>query len=280
MNNSDFDNYNNNIERELRSLVERLSEEVLERKQQSAYGQAIAEKNYISTKLKETLKELSDLKFALDKAAIVAITDRHGIITYVNKTFCEISQYSEEELIGKTHRVIKSDYHSREFFQELWRTIGTGKVWKGEVKNKAKDGSHYWVDTTIVPFLNDRGIPDRYLAIRFEIGDRKRAEEAQRESETKNRGLIDAIPDVMFRLNSEGIFLDYFPAKERKNARSPQEFIGKNIFEVFSQHLAERTMYYLGEALKMKVPQLHEYMLERGREWHPARSALCALRRK
>ncbi len=268
MNHTEFNNYNNDREREPSSLVERLSEELLERKQQSAYGQAIAEKNYINAKLKETLKELSDLKFALDKAAIVAITDRHGIITYVNKTFCEISQYSNEELIGKTHKLIKSDYHSREFFRELWQTIGTGKVWKGEVKNKAKDGSYYWVDTTIVPFLNDRGIPDRYLAIRFDISDRKEAEEALRESETKNRGLIDAIPDVMFRLNREGIFLDYFPTKDKRNARSPLEFIGKSIFEVFSKHLAERTMYYLGEALEMKASQLHEYMLKRGREWH------------
>jgi len=268
MNHSDFDKYNNDREREPNSLVEQLSEELLDRKQQSAYGQAIAEKNYINAKLKETLKELSDLKFALDKAAIVAITDRQGIITYVNKTFCEISKYSKEELIGKTHRIIKSGYHSREFFRELWHAIGTGQVWKGEVKNKAKDGSYYWVDTTIVPFLNDRGIPDRYLAIRFDISDRKLAEEALRESEAKNRGLIDAIPDVMFRLNRQGIFLDYFPAKDKRNARSPQEFIGKNIFEVFSHHLAERTIHYLGQAIEMQIPQLHEYMVKRDREWH------------
>ncbi len=266
MNNGDFDNYN--IDRELRPLVEQLTEGLLERKQQSAYGQAIAEKNYISARLKETLKELSDLKFALDKAAIVAITDHHGIITYVNKTFCDISQYTQEELIGKTHKIIKSGYHSREFFQEFWATIKAGQVWKGEVKNQAKDGSSYWVDTTIVPFLNDRGIPYQYLAIRFEITDRKRAEEALRNSEAKNRGLIDAIPDVMFRLNREGVFLDYFPAKDPKNKRSPLAFIGKNVREVFSKHLADRTMYYLEQTLESQTPQIHEYMLKRGSDWH------------
>ena len=275
MNNGDFDNYN--IDRELRPLMEQLSEGVWEAKKQSAYGQAIAEKNYINTKLKETLKELSDLKFALDKAAIVAITDRHGTIVYVNQTFCEISKYNSEELIGKTHRIIKSGYHSRDFFKELWFTIKTGKVWKGEVKNKAKDGSYYWVDTTIIPFLNDRGLPDRYLAIRFDISDRKRAEEALRESEVKNRGLIEAIPDVMFRLNREGIFLDYFPAKDKKNERSPQEFIGKNIREVFSKHLGDRTMYYLEQTLELKAPQIHEYMIKRDGQWqhYEARYVPC-----
>jgi len=101
--------------------------------------------------------KLSDYQYALDESCIVAITDQKGIIQHVNKNFCEISKYSEDELLGQDHRIINSGFHSKEFIRNLWVTIANGKIWKGELKNKAKDGSYYWVDTTIVPFLNDNG---------------------------------------------------------------------------------------------------------------------------
>ncbi|MEM8638729.1 MAG: CBS domain-containing protein [Cyanobacteria bacterium P01_G01_bin.54] len=145
--------------------------------------------------LQQSLKALSDIKYALDKTAIIAITNVEGVITDVNDKFCEISEYNRNELIGQTHRLIKSGHHSPDFFAILWQTIQSGQVWHGEIKNRAKSGREYWVSTTIVPFFDEQEKIVQHLAIRWDITEQKNAEagilqllEKERElSELKSR---------------------------------------------------------------------------------------------
>ena len=137
----------------------------------------ITERKRTEDQLRASFKENGDLKSALDEHAITAITDPGGKITYVNDKFCAISKYSREELLGQDYRIINSGYHPKDFIREIWTMISRGKVWKGEFKNKTKDGSFYWVDTTIVPFLNEQGKPRQYVAIHSEITEHKAQEE-------------------------------------------------------------------------------------------------------
>ncbi|MCM3710649.1 sensor domain-containing protein [Sporosarcina luteola] len=129
-------------------------------------------------KYKETLQNLRNIENALDHSSVVAITDAKGVITYVNEKFCALSQYTSNELIGKTHRVVNSKVHPKSFFKEMWNTIQSGDIWQDDICNRAKDGSLYWVSTTIVPFLDDEGKPEQYIAIRHDITARKQAEES------------------------------------------------------------------------------------------------------
>lgn len=206
----------------------------------------------LKKELVQPFNELIDLKFAIDESTIFAFTDHKGIIKYVNEQFCRVSKYSYDELIGQDHRIVNSGFHAKEFFENMWRTIASGQVWKGEIKNRAKDGSTYWVDTTIVPFLNHEGKPYQYLAIRYEITKLKEAEE---ELQRMTKRIIDVQED------------------ERKSlSRNLHDGIGQNLYShlITINRLQTEIDHPLLKQMQSETTQLIEEVREISWELRPS----------
>jgi len=178
-------------------------------------------------------KEIADYKYALDQAAIVAITDQKGKIIYANENFCRISKYSAKELIGQDHRIINSGNHPNSYIKNLWATIASGNIWKGEFRNRAKDGSLYWVDTTIIPLLNENGKPYQYLSIRVDITERKEADEKLIQSEEKYRAIFLKSPLPKWVYDCETLrFLEVNEAAIQHYGYSREEFLGMTLTDI------------------------------------------------
>ncbi|WP_219226287.1 PAS domain-containing protein [Pedobacter antarcticus] len=151
----------------------------------------------LNTKTEDLLSLLQAYQQAVNTSIISSITDTKGKILYVNSSFCKVSQYTSEELIGQDHRIINSGYHPRSYLKQMWKTIGNGGVWHGEIKNRAKDGSFYWVDSVIAPIKGENGKPEKYLSLRTLISGRKALEKQQKEERSKN------MQEMLFRLSHE-----------------------------------------------------------------------------
>jgi PAS domain S-box-containing protein len=187
--------------------------------------------NFAARRLYDTNKYLNDFKFALDAHAIVAISDSKGMLTYVNDRFCEISGYARDELLGYSYNKVSSGSHSKIFFSNLWDTISKGQVWSGELQDRKKDGSLYWVDTTIVPFVDERGIPYQYISIQADISERKGAERKLQEYREHLEEMVEERTHNLKVVNRE---LESFCYSVSHDLRAPLRSI-----DGFSQALLE-----------------------------------------
>ncbi|MBL1260242.1 MAG: EAL domain-containing protein [Thiotrichaceae bacterium] len=161
-----------------------------------------------ATKLRRTVRDLNYQKFALDQHSIVSIVDSDGLITYANDKLCDVSQFRRDELIGKSHRVMNSGYHSDVFFDGLWATITAGDVWHGEIRSQKKNGDYFWVDSTIVPFVDSTGSPYQYVAIRTDVTEHKRLERALFKEKERAQITLESIGDGVITTNAQGL-VDY-----------------------------------------------------------------------
>ncbi|PID22155.1 PAS domain S-box protein [Sporosarcina sp. P3] len=204
-----------------------------------------------SSSEKELHKVLSDIAYTLEQAAIVAITDSKGTIQYANEHFEKISKYSRKELIGANQRIVNSGYHNATFFKEMWATIGRGNTWRGDICNRAKDGSTYWVDTTIVAFLNDKGKPYQYIAIRYDISVRKKMELEIRKNADLYEIITDNASDYIAVIDRQGKFYYVSP--------SFQKLLGHSVDELYSNSFYSYIYKQNRQKVEKKILQFGKY---------------------
>ena len=202
--------------------------------------------------LRESSQDLQFQKLALDEHNIVSVSDVHGNIITVNDKFCEVSQYSREELLGQNHRLLKSGQHSSAFYEDMWATISAGKVWHGDICNRRKDGALYWVASTILPFMGEDGLPSRYVSVRTDITQVKQAQlvlERSRdeleqlvqarsgelaEREELLRSITRAAQDAVILIDRSGQVTYWNPAAERMFGYTGTEMIGQNLHDLIA----------------------------------------------
>ncbi len=196
-------------------------------------------------------KTLGDIAYTLEQAAIVSITDSQGTIRYANEHFEKLSQYSLDDLIGANQRIVNSGYHDSSFFKDMWSTIGSGKTWRGDIRNRKKDGSFYWVDTTIVPFLNNKGKPYQYISIRYDITARKLMEEEIRKSAELYEIITTNASDFISVIDRDGKFKYVSPSFGKLLGYSLDSLYEGSLFSLIYKKDRQKA--------KKKVSQFREY---------------------
>jgi PAS domain S-box-containing protein len=224
----------------------------------------VGEQVQTEKKLRASLRDVGDLQTALDEHAIVATTDPQGKITYVNDKFCAISKYSREELIGQDHRIINSGFHPKAFIRDLWTTIGQGRVWHGEIKNRAKGGSFYWVDTTIVPFLNEQGTVRQHVAIRADITERKLAEEAS----AQLAAIVNSSNDAIIGKDLNSIVTSWNIGAEKIFGYSSKEMIGQSIMRLIPRDRQQEEMQIINQVKRGETVE-HFDTVRVAKDGHP-----------
>lgn len=211
-------------------------------------------------------KELKDITEAVNENSLVSVTDINGNLLKVNQKFCELSGYTEEELIGKNHSILNSGFHSAEFWRECWKTISQGKSWKGEIKNITKDRKEIWVSSVIKPILNAKGEVLVYLSIHQDITDAKLAEVALEESRFRYESIVKVLPDIIFRVSRDGIYLDYHANDISNLIVPPEKFLNKSIYETLPEFHAKQALEKIEETLRTNKLVTYEYELGAGNQ--------------
>ncbi|MEB1807744.1 MAG: EAL domain-containing protein [Bacillaceae bacterium] len=212
------------------------------------------EKLELNIETKRSLQQLEDYAKVLNDSSILAVTDGNGIIIDVNDTFCKISQYSRSELIGKNHNVLKSGYHSKAFYKDLWDTIKSGSVWEGEIKNRRKDGTFYWVKTAIYPFLDEQRKPYKFISARTDITMGKKYEQRLREK-LKNdfKHVVKNLHNLVFKvekINGEFVFTLFDGQLANILRLQSKDILNKSINEVFSEQIRDLAEGYFVTTFK------------------------------
>ncbi len=201
--------------------------------------------SYASHQIYSSNKDLTDIKLALDAHAVVGITDQDGKLTYVNDKFCDLTGYLKGELLGKNYSILDSGFNDDDFFKSLWGTIRRGQIWHGEIQDKRKDGSYYWVDTTIVPFINKQGKPYQYVGIQTDITERKEVTNELREYQEHLEEKVEERTHKLKIANSE---LESFCYSVSHDLRAPLRSIdgfSQALLEDYSAQLDEQACNYL-----------------------------------
>ena len=223
---------------------------------ESKVAERTSELERILKEVKGLNKKISGQNNALNTSAIVVTTDLRGDILSVNKNFCDLSEYVEDELIGQNQSIVNSELHSREFWNEMWDTIISGNTWRGVIRNKSKNNHLYWVDTVIAPILNEAGKPEEFLAIQFDVTQQKRIEEDLSNTAARRKAILEATTNGIITINENGAIVTFNPAAERIFGYSAEKAIGNDVNILIPDEHAKKHDWYIRSYLETGIKKV------------------------